>query len=209
MGYPEEHSSDTFRIMKVKTKTICFSRDVKWLGKTYGEYFGTKISKNTEDTQFESSDDEEIELTRIKKSKVKKLEGNKDLEKNEDDFESEIEFEDEYESYSDHPSEESSVLEAGYMNKESNEDPLTFDQAWNHPEKSQRFEWRKAIKTEISNMEKNKVWDLINNSELPKGRKVIGNKWVFKLKRNGTYQARLVALTYNQIPGVDFLEISH
>ena len=81
LGYPEEHSSDTFRIMKVKTKTICFSRDVKWLGKTYGEYFGTKINKNTEDTQFESSDDKEIELTRIKKSKVKKLEGNKDLEK--------------------------------------------------------------------------------------------------------------------------------
>ena len=67
LGYPEEHSSDTFRIMKVKTKTICFSRDVKWLGKTYVEYFGTKIKKNTEDTQFESSDDEEIELTRIKK----------------------------------------------------------------------------------------------------------------------------------------------
>ena len=49
--------------MKVKTKKICLSRDVKWIGKAYGEYFGTKIKRNKEDTQFESSVFEEIEPT--------------------------------------------------------------------------------------------------------------------------------------------------
>ena len=43
--------------------------------------------------------------------------------------------------------------------------------------------------------------------EIPKDRKVIGCKWVFKSKRNGIQRARLVALGYNQVPGMDFSEI--
>jgi Reverse transcriptase (RNA-dependent DNA polymerase) len=33
---------------------------------------------------------------------------------------------------------------------------------------------------------------------------LIGNKWVFKQKKNGIYKVRLVALGYSQILGVDF-----
>ena len=33
---------------------------------------------------------------------------------------------------------------------------------------------------------------------------MIGSKWVFKEKRDGQFQARLVCLGYNQIHGVDF-----
>ena len=32
------------------------------------------------------------------------------------------------------------------------------------------------------------------------------NKWVFKIKRNGVFQAQLVACGYSQIPGIDFQE---
>ena len=37
-------------------------------------------------------------------------------------------------------------------------------------------------------------------------RRLIGNKWVFKIKRDGTYSTRLVALGYSQIPGVDYTD---
>jgi hypothetical protein len=39
---------------------------------------------------------------------------------------------------------------------------------------------------------------------MPKDRKCIKHKWVFLVKRSGTFRARLVAAGYSQVPGVDF-----
>ena len=41
---------------------------------------------------------------------------------------------------------------------------------------------------------------------MPIGKQCVKNKWVFKVKRNGIFRARLVACGYSQIPGVDFQE---
>ena len=42
--------------------------------------------------------------------------------------------------------------------------------------------------------------------KIPEYRRLIGNKWVFKIKRDGIYRARLIALGYSQIPGVDYTD---
>ena len=47
------------------------------------------------------------------------------------------------------------------------------------------------------------VWRKIDRAKIPENRRLIGNKWVFKIKRDATYRARLVALVYSQIPGID------
>ncbi|KAE8665938.1 hypothetical protein F3Y22_tig00112523pilonHSYRG00165 [Hibiscus syriacus] len=57
-----------------------------------------------------------------------------------------------------------------------------------------------VIEEEIEALHKNNTWDLV---PLPQGRKPIGNKWVFKIKRNGDdqverYRARLVVKGYAQ-----------
>jgi Reverse transcriptase (RNA-dependent DNA polymerase) len=49
-----------------------------------------------------------------------------------------------------------------------------------------------------------KVWHVVNKNEVPKNRRCIKCKWVFDVKRNGVFRARLVACGYSQIPGVDF-----
>jgi hypothetical protein len=53
-------------------------------------------------------------------------------------------------------------------------------------------------------MKKCKVWSLIDKIEIKEGRKLIGSKWVFVQKRDGTFRARLVALSYSQVAGIDF-----
>ena len=50
------------------------------------------------------------------------------------------------------------------------------------------------------------VWKKIDKVTIPENRRLIGNKWVFKIKRDGTYRARLVALGYSHIPGVDYTD---
>ncbi|KAG8501095.1 hypothetical protein CXB51_003175 [Gossypium anomalum] len=63
---------------------------------------------------------------------------------------------------------------------------------------------------EMESLHKNRTWDLV---KLPKGKKVVRYKWVFK-KKEGTlgveeprYKARLVAKGYSQTLGVDFTDV--
>ena len=55
-------------------------------------------------------------------------------------------------------------------------------------------------------MTKRGVWELIDKQYIPNKQSLIGNKWVFKKKKNSIHRARLVALGYSQIPGVKFSE---
>ena len=50
------------------------------------------------------------------------------------------------------------------------------------------------------------AWRKTDRKRIPSNRRLIGNNWVFKIKNDGTYRARLVALGYSQIPGVDYTE---
>jgi Reverse transcriptase (RNA-dependent DNA polymerase) len=70
----------------------------------------------------------------------------------------------------------------------------------------QQKTWRGAITKEDTKMTENKVIQLILQSMMEPGRECIKCKWVFEIKRDGTFQACLVACGYSQIPGVDFQE---
>jgi hypothetical protein len=69
--------------------------------------------------------------------------------------------------------------------------------------------WHQAMVREMEAHLENGTWELI---KLPPGRKAIGSKWVFKVKRNsdGTVErskTRLVAKDFGQRPGVNFDEM--
>lgn len=67
--------------------------------------------------------------------------------------------------------------------------------------------WKAAMDSELQSLLKNKTWTM---ADLPRGRKAVTNKWVFKLKEepNGSirYKARLVARGFTQREGFDFEE---
>ena len=52
-------------------------------------------------------------------------------------------------------------------------------------------------------MEKNQVWRVIKKTDVPGNRRLLGAKWVFKVKNNGIFKARLVAQGFSKISGVD------
>jgi hypothetical protein len=66
--------------------------------------------------------------------------------------------------------------------------------------------WKGTMDTEFDNMHEKQVWTITKRSTMDKGRKIIGNRWVYVLKDDGRYRARTVAKGFTQIPGKDFQE---
>ena len=82
-------------------------------------------------------------------------------------------------------------------------EPVSFEEA------SQKKQWMMAMKEELHSIEKNGTWEL---TELPKGKKAISVKWVYKLKLKpdgeiAKFKARLVAKGFLQRPGLDYDEV--
>ena len=86
------------------------------------------------------------------------------------------------------------------------EEPENFQEVQTHADK---VSWMKAKQEEMHSLLKNDSYELV---ELPKGRKALRNKWVFKLKKDSDgkllkYKARLVVKGFGQKKGIDFDEI--
>jgi hypothetical protein len=88
-------------------------------------------------------------------------------------------------------------------------EPTTFREAWDHPDPQSREKWREAIRKEFRDMINRGIWRKIKRKGMPSDRRCVKSKWVFKIKRNGVYRARLVACGYSQIPGVDFSKVPY
>ena len=85
-------------------------------------------------------------------------------------------------------------------------EPESFQEAQTHKD---RGSWMKAMQEEMESLQKNNTYELV---KLPKGRKALRNKWVYKLKKDGRgdlvkYKARLVVKGFGQKKGIDFDEI--
>lgn len=84
-------------------------------------------------------------------------------------------------------------------------EPLSFNEAKNCEDAPH---WQDAMKEEMDSLHKNSTWLLV---EPQKDRKVIDNRWVYKIKihTNGDlerYKARLVVRGFTQQAGIDYHE---
>ncbi|KAH9668313.1 hypothetical protein KPL70_021366 [Citrus sinensis] len=68
--------------------------------------------------------------------------------------------------------------------------------------------WEKAVQEEMRALHDNGTWEVV---DLPKGKKVVGSKWIFTVKYKANreverYKARLVAQGFTQTYGIDYEE---
>lgn len=62
------------------------------------------------------------------------------------------------------------------------------------------------MKNKLNSLHKNQTWELV---DMPKGQKIVGCKWVYKLKEGipgverARFKARLVAKCFTQREGID------
>jgi hypothetical protein len=82
-------------------------------------------------------------------------------------------------------------------------EPRTYDEAM---KRSDAADWDAACEDEIRMFQQMGVYDVVPR---PEGRKVIGSKWVFRVKRGPDgevqkYKARIVAQGFTQVEGLDY-----
>ena len=188
VGYHCQSGTEVYRMYNFETEKITQTRDIRWTNKMYHKYHqktddetqsGLDGEYNNIKTKQKPSPETSFKLERA----LRKLDtfynptlGNFAME---DDF----------------------CFVGGTDNNYDN--PESFADVYHHPDEEEREKRQTAIKKEFSDMIKRKLWRHTNRSIVPIDRRIIGNKWVFKHKRNGVYRARLVGLGYAQIPGVD------
>ena len=63
-----------------------------------------------------------------------------------------------------------------YSANTTSKEPTTVREAL---ESNEGEEWRSAMEKEMESIHNSNVWDLV---ELPTGKRLVGNKWVFKIK---------------------------
>jgi hypothetical protein len=86
------------------------------------------------------------------------------------------------------------------------DEPSNIRSAWNGEHGPH---WKAATDSEFDSLQTTNTWSLV---QLPKGKNVVGCRWVFKVKRNADgsidrYKARLVAQGFSQQHGVDYNEV--
>lgn len=87
-----------------------------------------------------------------------------------------------------------------YLIYQVNVTPTTYAGAMRLPQKAN---WQQACNAEMASLHEFETFELC---ELPRGRKALGCRWVFTVKGDNTYKARLVVKGFSEVEGIDYKE---
>ena len=235
VGYADDHAGNVYRFINIQMKQIILSRDIQWLNSFWKEYKKRRDdSKKLVDEFYPHEDDDqtqdESETEEPRENKIEETKDSGDGNNTEEQKKLGIDIqmigarEEELERTRSQTQEMMSPRNESMKRAElTMEDwihetclisavtsgptePKTFQESWHSPVEEERNNWQIAIRKEIKSMINRGVWRKIDKLKIPQNRRLFGNKWVFKIKRDGTYRERLVALGYSQIPGVDYTD---
>ena len=233
VGYADDHSRDVYRFLNIHTKRIIISRDVRWLNITWKHYRRKSIYARKQVELFLDEEEKSIKDERsFGESSIEETEEKPKSDGNNTETQKKLGLDinmigareetlgktrsetKEMSSPTNESMERADLTMEDWIQEtclisavtSGPTEPKTFQEAWHYPIEKDRDNWRVAIRKEIRSMINRGVWRKTDRAKIPKNRRLIGNKWVFKIKRDGTYRVRLVALGYSQIPGVDYTD---
>ena len=233
VGYADDHTKDVYRFLNIHTKRIILSRDMRWLNIMWKRYKKKSINARSRVELFldeeESSLEDDKSFGEISIKEI--VEGSEDDENNtelqrklgidinmigarEETLGRTRSETKEISSPTNESRERADLILEDWIQEtclisavtSGPTEPKTFKEAWHSPVEEERNSWQMAIRKEIKSMTDRGVWRKVDRKNIPNNRRLIGNKWVFKIKRDGTYRARLVALGYSQIQGLDYTD---
>ena len=227
VGYADDHAENMYRFINIQMKKIILSRDVQWLNSFWKQYKKRKDDSKKLNEEFfpNDEDDQTSEESEPEENNVRG-DGNKTMEQKKLGIDIDMvgarkeelgrtrSQTKEMMSPKNESMERAELIMEDWIQEtclistvtSGPTEPKTFQEAWHSSVEKERENWKAAIRKEIRSMINRGVWRKIDKAKITENRRLIGNKWVFKIKRDGTYRARLVALGYSQIPGIDYTD---
>jgi hypothetical protein len=226
LGRSLNHSVEIGRFLNLTANYVILSRDITWLGKTYGEWKGIQgFILSFADTSTESDSDNEPEPNAPVAPPLATI---VDAGNNNDISPSSVVVEDNDIGNGNDINNDCAymMMDRRYLNEialsnglmegtknvspESYKDiydaPMIFHEAYFHDDKWERSKWQVVIKNELTKMEQYKVMEVVPRTKIPSNGRCVKHTWIFDIKRNGIFRARLVACGYSEVPGLDFTE---
>ena len=213
VGYADDHAGDVYRFLNIHTKRIIMSRDARWLNIILNHYRMKSIYARKQVELFLDEEERSIEEDSEQKEE-EEIEGDghntptqrklgldismigtrkETLGKTRSQTQEISSPRNESMERADHTMEdwiqETCLISAVTSGPTK---PKTFQEAWHCDNEKERNNWRTAIRKEMRSMVDREVWRKTERKKIPNDRRPIGNKWVFKIKRDGTYRARFV-----------------
>ena len=206
VGYADDPTDDVYRFIHLKTQHVILSRDARWMNIMWKAYMRTQQHINHGiqiiDEDFESDDDDEIQEDWINQQpEYRNGEDGPPLDQQrrlgldidmigarEENLGSMRSQTLEMRSLSNQAMERANInkhnriQETCYMSVVTSrpDEPNNFNETWDHQSPNDKKKWREAITKELYCMENKKVWRTICKTDMPKDRRLIGCKWVFK-----------------------------
>jgi hypothetical protein len=84
------------------------------------------------------------------------------------------------------------------------DEPTTYTEAMQRAENKR---WYAAMLKEVKALLNAGTWILIERTLVPRNHRILRGKWVYKLKRDGSFKARWVVKGFEQIKGLDYQQV--
>ena len=214
VGYADDHAGNVYRFINIQMKKLILSRDIQWLNSFWKQYKKRKDdSKKLVDEFYSYDEDAQTQ----EESETEEIENSHDGNNTEEQKKLGIDIEmigarkeelgrtrsqsKEMMSPRNESMERAELTMEDWIHEtclisavtSGSTEPKTFQEAWHSPVEEERQNWQIAIRKEIWSMINRGVWRKIDKAKIPENRRLIGNKWVFKIKREEhTEQDRLL-----------------